>query len=81
VAITAEYRPMASYLSPDMLWSHFVLGVAPVEGLYEQALAKCDYIAFSGRRPFDLSVKAGLEPAFQSPRFQIYRLVHAGAKP
>ena len=81
VAFTADYRPMASDLSPDMLWSHFVLGVAPVEGLYAQALAKCDYIAFSGRRPFDLSVKAGLDPAFQSPRFQIYRLVHAGAKP
>jgi hypothetical protein len=46
-----------------------------------QALAKCGTIAFSDRRPFDLSVKAGLDPVFVSPRFQIYRLVPAGAKP
>ena len=26
-------------------------------------------------------IKAGLEPVFVSPRFQIYRLVHGGAKP
>ncbi len=81
VAFTPEYRQLASYLSADMLWSHFVAGGRPIEGPYADALAKCDDIAFSGRRPFALSVTDGLEPVFVSPRFQIYRLVHAGAKP
>ena len=81
VAFTPEYRQLADYLSADVLWSHFVTGDGPLDGPDAQALAQCDYIAFSGRRPFDLSVKAGLEPIFVSPRFQIYRLVPAGAKP
>jgi hypothetical protein len=81
VAFTPDYRQLANGLSADMLWSHFVMDDTPVEGLYAQALAKCDYIVFSDRRPFALSVKAGLDPVFVSPRFQIYRLVPVAAKP
>ncbi|HXP12566.1 MAG TPA: hypothetical protein VN795_02830, partial [Stellaceae bacterium] len=81
VAFTPGYRQMANDLSADLLWSHFVVGDRPLDGPSAQALAKCDDIAFSGRRPFDLAVKTGLEPVFVSPRFQIYRLVHGTAQP
>ncbi len=81
VAFTPDYRQLADSLSADRLWSHFVTGDGPLDGSDAQALAKCGTIAFSDRRPFDLSVKAGLDPVFVSPRFQIYRLVPAGAKP
>ncbi len=81
VAFTPEYRQLADGLSADKLWSHFVAGNTPIDSADAAALAQCDYIAFSGRRVFDLAVNAGLEPVFQSPRFKIYRLVHGAAKP
>ncbi len=81
VAFTPDYRQLANHLSADLLWSHFVVGDRPLEGPEALALAKCGTIAFSGRRPFDLSVKTGLEPVFVSPRFQIYRLVPGAAQP
>jgi hypothetical protein len=81
VTFTPDYREMAENLPPGVLWAHFVLGGTKLDDATSQALARCDDIAFYARKPFALADATGLEPVFSSPRFQIYRLEHAGVKP
>jgi len=81
VSFTPDYREMAENLSPGLLWAHFALGGTKLDDATSRALARCDDIAFYGRRDFTLADSAGLDPVFSSPRFRIYRLEHESVKP
>jgi len=81
VNFTPDYRAMADALQPGALWAHFALGGTPLDDATSRALARCDDVAFYSRKAFTLADGAGLEPVFQSPRFQIYRLTHDNVKP
>lgn len=65
-------KRLAHLLSPDGLWHAFVDDSRPLSAQTRAALDKCGYVAFVGTAPFVLKNKAGLEPAFVTPRFKLY---------
>lgn len=79
IELTIEARTLADTLSPDALWMAFVEGSVPLSLPVKSALERCGYVAFAGTRAFTLNNRAGLEPSFVSPRFQIYRVMRSPA--
>jgi hypothetical protein len=77
IKLQPDAKVLADELSPDLLWYAFVTGSSPLSPAATAALARCDYVAFSGTKPFALAQTAGLEPAFVSPRFQLYRVARS----
>lgn len=73
IAFAPAYRDLAAETSPDRLWNAFVSG-APLDATQRALLGRYDYIVFVGVRPFALVDRAGLAPAFLTPRFQLYRV-------
>lgn len=74
IAFSGEYAAVAAQLSADALWRFYVANSTPLSPVVAQALARCRYITFAGRQPFEVRTGTGLIPVFVSPRFQIYRL-------
>jgi hypothetical protein len=70
VAFQPGYDRLAR-VSPAKLWGAYVNG----QGEPGPELASYDYVAFAGTAPFALASSAGLTPEFQSPLFQLYRIV------
>jgi hypothetical protein len=79
IELTLEARTLAETLSPDALWTAFVEGSVPLSLPAKSALERCGYVAFAGTRAFTLNNRAGLEPSFVSPRFQISRVMRSAA--
>jgi hypothetical protein len=83
VTLRPPFRALAERLSPDSLWAAFVTGAAPLDADQRAALAAYDYVVFTDLQPFALANAAGLELAFQAPRFALYRVAQldgAGAR-
>lgn len=78
VALQPAYRALAAALPPDRLWAGFV-GGAGLDAAERAALRRYDYVVFTAPRPFALATASGLAPAFQTPRFQLYRVTAAAA--
>jgi hypothetical protein len=76
IRLQPSARALADALSADDLWNAFVAGSPPLPARTKAALGQCDYIAFAGSKAFALADRAGLDPAFITPRFQLYRIVH-----
>ncbi len=74
VTLRPPFRALAERLSPNSLWAAFVTGAAPLDADRRAALAEYDYVVFTDLQPFALAGTAGLELAFQAPRFALYRV-------
>jgi hypothetical protein len=74
ITLQPEAQSLADLLSPDELWYAFVADSTQLSPAMAAALQRCGYIAFAGTKPFALLNSAGLEPAFVTPRFQLYRV-------
>lgn len=72
-------RALADQLSAQGLWNVFVAGSGALAPPAKAALTRCGYVAFAGVEPFALADKAGLDPVFVTPRFQLYRIVSPAA--
>lgn len=79
VAFRPPYDALAERLPPELLWSVFAAGTAPLEKEGRAALERYDYVVFLDRRPFTLATTDGLRPAFLSPRFQLFHVVRPRA--
>jgi hypothetical protein len=81
IALTPRAEKFVDILGSGALWQAFVEATRPLAPAAATALAQCGYVAFAGAKPFALANKAGLEPVFVTPRFQIYRVAHPAAAP
>jgi len=81
IALRPAAAALANALGPGALWHAYVTASAPLSADAQSALAKCDFVAFAGSRPFELKTAAGLDPAFSSPRFKLYRILRPVSAP
>jgi hypothetical protein len=75
VVLQPPYRELADLLPPGKLWNAF-MGKAPLSTAQREALERYDFVVFTDAKPFRLIDTGGLEPAYQDPRLQLYRLAH-----
>ena len=75
VALRPEYRALADRLAPERLWAGLVTAAPPLDQGERATLAGYDYVAFVGRRPFQLAPRPGLTGVFAAPRFVLLRVV------
>ncbi len=74
IRLQPDAQALANVLSASELWQVYVTGAKPLSATMKAALVQCDYIAFSGSKPFALENASGLTAAFVTPRFQLYRV-------
>lgn len=79
ITLLPEAKLLADLLSPDELWFAFVEDSTPLSATASASLQRCGYVAFAGTKPFTLKNRAGLEPAFTAPRFQLYRVMRSAS--